>query len=518
MIYNMFFYDKLPLGYDPDAIATNEAEELALATMKNALSDHPGCMTPDQATQALTTAYKKGFLPALYWCGWLYQYQPYIFLRTWYYGRTGCAFMHYRKAEHFYLKAIHAGDMNAHYGLATLYIFGNYDHSDHYVDGFPGIHLSKGFYHMHQAALNGVKKAMKGLSFFFKNQIYNSEIEIQNYLYAIQVNKYRDQSGLRYGTNNELIFDPDALGLINLECIDNKELSQFWSQQANYSHCQESARIIELMNQAMAHLKEYEKEYLHKKTSLLTYDRKHYKQLRKDDNELKWKKQMDDEMHQRIESLPVDAHPSEKNAIYDEYAEKRKWFYENKRGYNMNNAIGITVIKATNQDDLGASKFFGAPVIPSKWENIFAEDELFLCQIRLSEISELDIDDKLPHTGYLYIFLHMDSYPYQPHILYYDGEPDMVIDDFNDAFDEYINGDDAWLMNFAEVEDDAEGIKLFGIPANWDNEDEAPRLLLQYDPLASDMSFANHIDGFIYFFYPDDSEKLENIIYVEERS
>ena len=83
--------------------------------MQNALSDYPGSMTPDNAVEALTRAAGMGFLPAPYWCGWLYQYHPYIFLRTWYYGSPSCALMHYRKAESFYQKAIRAGDMNAHY-------------------------------------------------------------------------------------------------------------------------------------------------------------------------------------------------------------------------------------------------------------------------------------------------------------------------------------------------------------------------------------------------------------------
>ena len=115
MVYNLFFYDKVPLGYDPDKTPENEAEELAIRTMQNALSDYPSSMTPDNAVEALTRAAGMGFLPAPYWCGCLYQYHPYIFLRTWYYGSPSCAQMHYRKAESFYQKAIRAGDMNAHY-------------------------------------------------------------------------------------------------------------------------------------------------------------------------------------------------------------------------------------------------------------------------------------------------------------------------------------------------------------------------------------------------------------------
>ena len=63
MVYNLFFYDKAPLGYDPDKTPESEAEELAIRTMKIALSDNPGPMTPDDATEALTKAYEMGFVP-----------------------------------------------------------------------------------------------------------------------------------------------------------------------------------------------------------------------------------------------------------------------------------------------------------------------------------------------------------------------------------------------------------------------------------------------------------------------
>ena len=53
MVYNMFFYDEIPLGYDPDKTPENEAEELAIRTMQNALSNYPGSMTPDDAVEAL---------------------------------------------------------------------------------------------------------------------------------------------------------------------------------------------------------------------------------------------------------------------------------------------------------------------------------------------------------------------------------------------------------------------------------------------------------------------------------
>ncbi|MBQ4066753.1 MAG: hypothetical protein IJD22_03810, partial [Clostridia bacterium] len=68
-----------------------------------------------------------------------------------------------------------------------------------------------------------------------------------------------------------------------------------------------------------------------------------------------------------------------------------------------NNAIAITVKEAPEGYDLGASKFFGTPTIPKEWAEDFDDDEMFFCQIRLSDIAELDTDNRLPHSGYLYV-------------------------------------------------------------------------------------------------------------------
>ena len=450
-----------------------------------------------------------GFVPALYWCGWLYQYQPYIFLRMWHYGSPGCALMHYRKAENFYLKAIRAGDMNAHYGLSTLYIFGNYDNTDHYPDGYPGINLSEGLYHMRKAAMNGVAKAAEGLSLFFANKIYNSEEELQSEMRGIRDNKYRDQSGLRYDNKGELVFDPDALGLVNFECIRNDELSRYWKDPQS----EEPPHITVLTEQATARLKEYEEIYLARMEKSLAYDIENYKKLRQNDMEFRWKQKMDEEMRQRIKESPPSLHA----AIYDEYAEKRQHFLERKGALNMTNAIGITVTKAQEKYDLGASKFFGVPTIPSEWKSDFVDDELFFCQIRLADIAEHDTENNLPHTGYLYVFLDIGVYPYKARVRYFDGEPDMAVDDFNEDFWDEGNFADAWLMSFAEAEEDADGIKLFGVPADWSYGEEPPRLLMQYDPLASDMGFMDSIDGFAYFVLAEGSDKLEDVTFFAER-
>ena len=63
------------------------------------------------------------------------------------------------------------------------------------------------------------------------------------------------------------------------------------------------------------------------------------------------------------------------------------------------NAIGIKIKKADGDHDPCASKFFGAPVVPEEWQERFSEDVIFFAQIRLSDIAELDTENKLPHTG-----------------------------------------------------------------------------------------------------------------------
>ncbi len=515
MINNMCFYnfyEKVPLDYDSEKTPENKAEELAVNTMKNALSNYPGTMTPDDAVKALEKSADMGFLSARYWCGWLYQYQPLIFQREWYWREYGSAIMNYRKAEKYYLKAIKAGDNNALYGLATLYIFGTYDYEH------MGIALTRGLSYMVEAARKGVSEAAKALGKIFANDIYRDEEEIQSYLHGIKVNKYRDQSGLRYDEDGNLLFDADALGLLNFEYIRNDTLSAYWYQRISDPHSKEPSNINTLMLEAVQALMKYEKAYLDYWKSWIERERKDYIKLRESDREFRFKRKLDEEMHSEIEAIPLGALSPKITEIYDKYEEKRKQHFERKRLKKMKNAIGITITKAPEKYDLGASKFFGTPTVPDAWTDKFDENEMFLCQIKLSDIAELDKENKLPHTGYLYIFLDMSCFPYKPRVLYYDGEPDTAIDDFNAEapFAGHLN--EAWLMSFDEAEEDAAGIKLLGIPADWSYEEEPPRLLLQYDPLQEYTGFLDSIDGFAYFVFDENSDKFEDVKYLEERS
>ena len=179
----------------------------------------------------------------------------------------------------------------------------------------------------------------------------------------------------------------------------------------------------------------------------------------------------------------------------------------------MGKAIKITVKKAPEGYDLGASKFFGTPTVPLAWDGDFYEDEIFFCQIRLSDIAELDKENLLPHSGYLYIFLETEDgkYHLKPDVRYYDGEPELAIDEFNAAVDDYEKYTEAYLMEFSKVDEDEVCTRLFGVPSDWNYADDPPKLLLQYDPLDNDTGFLDNLDGFVYFFFGEDEKKFENI-------
>ena len=179
-------------------------------------------------------------------------------------------------------------------------------------------------------------------------------------------------------------------------------------------------------------------------------------------------------------------------------------------------AIGIKIYKPTGNYDLGASKFFGAPVMPAEWQNMFSDDVIFFAQIRLSDIAELDTENRLPHTGYLYLFLDVEMYPYQALAYYYDGEPNVVIDDFNEAEPQFAHLNEDWLMTFEATDEAAEGIRLFGIPSSgYEGDGE---LLLQFDPLAADTGFLDNIDGYAYFFFGKYRSDIDAIGFAVDRS
>ena len=180
-------------------------------------------------------------------------------------------------------------------------------------------------------------------------------------------------------------------------------------------------------------------------------------------------------------------------------------------------AIGIKIHKPDGGYDLGASKFFGAPVLPEQWLDRFSDDVIFFAQIRLTDIAHLDMENRLPHTGYLYFFLDVEMLSeYQVMAYYYDGEPNVVVDDFNEIEPRFAHLNEDWLMSFEPADDAADGIRLFGLPSSGYETDE--ELLLQFDPLAADTGFLDNIDGYAYFFFEKDSRNIDDIRFVIDRS
>ena len=169
-------------------------------------------------------------------------------------------------------------------------------------------------------------------------------------------------------------------------------------------------------------------------------------------------------------------------------------------------AISINVKKGISSEEV--SKFFGSPTVPADWLNGFDDEVIFLCQIRLADIAALDTNNILPHEGYLYIFLDTSSYPFKPLVRLYDGEPDTVIDDFNNISEEFSALTEGWEMAFSSAPDDSFGIRLFGVPYDWGYAGRPPKLFMQYDPLDTEIPFMQEIDGFLYFFYDKDITEM----------
>lgn len=182
----------------------------------------------------------------------------------------------------------------------------------------------------------------------------------------------------------------------------------------------------------------------------------------------------------------------------------------------MSKTIKITLKKAEKGYDLRASKLFGAPVFPEEWADKFTEDIIFFGQIRLADIAAFDTDNRLPHTGYLYLLLDTEVYPYTAWAGHYDGEVKLVIEDFNEVEPRFAHLNQAFLMSFEEAEEDYDGTKLFGIPSS--EPDEDGELLLQFDPIDEPTGFLAEIDGYAYFFFGEGDERIDGVRFVIDRS
>ena len=183
-------------------------------------------------------------------------------------------------------------------------------------------------------------------------------------------------------------------------------------------------------------------------------------------------------------------------------------------------AIRIKAKKAEGEHDLGTSKFLGNPVLPEELTEL-DESIMFLMQINLEEIKDLDTENILPHKGYLYFFLDTANgeYDLKPIVKYYDGEPTYLVDNYNSIVDGFEDLVDEYLITFEKCDDSEPGNKLLGVPSDWNYEDESKKLLFQYDPLDNEFDFLSFLDGYLYFFFHgDDYKDFDNIELMEEYS
>lgn len=187
----------------------------------------------------------------------------------------------------------------------------------------------------------------------------------------------------------------------------------------------------------------------------------------------------------------------------------------------MAKSIKLKVKKADENHDFGTSKFLGYPVLPDGWENDFDESVLFLLQINLEEIKDLDKDNLLPHKGYLYFFLDVSggAYNLKPIVRYYDGEPTSVIDDFNSVVEGFEDFVEPYVVEFEECDEKESGTKLFGVISDQYYADENRQLLFQFDPYDPDLGLFPTFDGMMFFFFnKKDPMNFDKVEFMEDFS
>ncbi len=184
-------------------------------------------------------------------------------------------------------------------------------------------------------------------------------------------------------------------------------------------------------------------------------------------------------------------------------------------------AIKIITKKAEGEYDKGSSKMLGNPVLSEEIFDSLPSTAMFLMQIRLEDIKDLDKENILPHKGYLYFFLDTEDGPYalKPIIIYFDGEPTHYIDGFNDIVDGFEQYNQDYLITFEECDDEVDGNKLLGHPADWQYQETTDRLLFQLDPLADEeMDIFSTFDGFLYFFFDGEEVDFNKVKLIEDIS
>ena len=163
-------------------------------------------------------------------------------------------------------------------------------------------------------------------------------------------------------------------------------------------------------------------------------------------------------------------------------------------------AIRLTV-KETDRVLFCGSKWWGDPDMPEAMEYPMTEDYplTFVCQINCEDIAAFDPEGKLPHEGMLYFFAALDQWlgyesplengigewPKGHFVVKYAKE--VNFETFRSCI--MVDEDDNPItepereIEFSECADDADGIKLMGVPFYEEIRTEYPDMvnLLQLD-------------------------------------
>jgi len=163
-------------------------------------------------------------------------------------------------------------------------------------------------------------------------------------------------------------------------------------------------------------------------------------------------------------------------------------------------AIRLTV-KETDRVLFCGSKWWGDPDMPEAMEYPMTEDYplTFVCQINCEDIAKFDPEGKLPHEGMLYFFAALDQWlgyesplengigewPKGHFVVKYAKE--INFETFRSCI--MVDEDDNPItepereIEFSECADDADGIKLLGVPFYEEIRMEYPEMinLLQLD-------------------------------------
>ena len=119
--------------------------------------------------------------------------------------------------------------------------------------------------------------------------------------------------------------------------------------------------------------------------------------------------------------------------------------------------------------DRMASRFFGDPFVPASLADKFDEDFIFLAQIRLADLAELDTANALPHNGYLYLFIDAEMYPSDELYIFCEHAnevPDTLLSGFNSRSPVKIGLDKGWDVRFEKAHAEYSGTKLLGSSAD----------------------------------------------------